>query len=216
MGPGGPRRGWWLPYREVCVVADRPQVVHTQPGADGDGMVLHREDGPAVVYRDGLSGYFWRGRNVPRWVIEEPTPDRIRNEPGPEIRLAAFDTLTTRTGHVFDDHLDRTLTIPVLDGLQAQGDLLVIPAALAGESAEPDAEWHPVPPEGHVLLDGVHPHVLVADPGTCLWTDGGLFAATAPVYLMHPEHGATGLAPGAYVTRRQREWRRVTLEWAGD
>ncbi|WP_061296691.1 hypothetical protein [Herbidospora cretacea] len=129
--------------------------------------------------------------------------------------MTTLDTLTTRTGHVFDDHLDRTLTIPVLDGLQAQGDLLVIPAPLAGEPAEPEAEWRPVPPEGHVLLDGVHPHVLVADPGTCLWTEGS-FTATAPVYLMHPEHGATGLAPGTYVTRRQREWRRAAPEWAGD
>ncbi|WP_061296690.1 DUF6745 domain-containing protein [Herbidospora cretacea] len=85
--------GWWLPYREVCVVADRPQVVHTQPGADGDGVVLHKEDGPAVVYRDGLSGYFWRGRNVPRWVIEAPTPGRIQNEPEPEIRLAALQRM---------------------------------------------------------------------------------------------------------------------------
>ncbi len=75
------------------MVADRPQVVHTQPGADDDGVVLHEEDGPAVVYRDGLSGYFWRGRSVPRWVIEGPTPDRIRNEPEPEIRLAAIQRM---------------------------------------------------------------------------------------------------------------------------
>ncbi len=89
------------------------------------------------------------------------------------------------------------------------------PACLLGVSPDPDADWHPVPPEGHVLLDGVHPHVLVADPGTCP-LDGGSFTATAPVYLMHPEHGATGLAPGTYATRRQREWRRVAPEWAGD
>lgn len=33
----------------------------------------------------------------------------------------------------------------------------------------------------------------------------GLFEATAPVYLLHPEHGASGCAPGSYVVRRQRE-----------
>ncbi|TKK90537.1 hypothetical protein FDA94_05970 [Herbidospora galbida] len=125
------------------------------------------------------------------------------------ITLAA---LSTRTGRAFDDHLDRSLTIPVLDGIQAQGDLLVIPAHLLETSPEPDAGWRPVPPEGLVLLDGVHPHVLVADPGTCLSTDGPdgpVFTATAPVYLMHPEHGATGLAPGRYAARRQREWRKT-------
>ncbi len=76
-------------------------------------------------------------------------------------------------------------------------------------------EWRPVPAEEGVLLDGVHPHVLVAEPGTCRvrsylagWSMNvlALFEATAPVYLMHPEHGATGLAPGSYVARRQREW----------
>ncbi len=119
--------------------------------------------------------------------------------------MITLATLSARTGRPFDDHLDRSLTIPVLHGLQAQGDLLVMPVFLVEST-----DWRPVPREGLVLLGGVHPHVLVADPGACLWTDGPdgrAFDATAPVYLMHPEHGATGLAPGRYVTRRQREWR---------
>ncbi|GAB1819422.1 DUF6745 domain-containing protein [Herbidospora sp. RD11066] len=85
--------GWWLPYREVCVVADRPQVVHTQPRSGGDAVVLHRDDGPAVVYRDGRSVHAWRGRRVPRWVIEEPTIGRIGSESDPEVRLAAIERM---------------------------------------------------------------------------------------------------------------------------
>ncbi|WP_062350767.1 DUF6745 domain-containing protein [Herbidospora yilanensis] len=85
--------GWWVPYRQVCVVVDRPAVVHTQPGPQDGEVVVHRDDGPAVVYRDGRPAYAWRGLRVPRWVIEEPTADRIRNEPDPEVRLAAIQRM---------------------------------------------------------------------------------------------------------------------------
>jgi len=61
---------------------------------------------------------------------------------------------------------------------------------------------------------GNNPHTLVADPGTCHLTTAlsdpeGLGLAmienTAPVYLIHPEHGGTGVAPGSWLVRRQRE-----------
>ena len=38
--------------------------------------------------------------------------------------------LTARTGLDVLGHLERQMTIPVTDGIQAQGDLLVIPIAL--------------------------------------------------------------------------------------
>jgi hypothetical protein len=59
-----------------------------------------------------------------------------------------------------------------------------------------------------------YPHTLVADPGTCEWTMAvddrlrlalGAFRTTAVAYLLHPEHGGSGVAPGKYVVRRQRE-----------
>jgi hypothetical protein len=71
-----------------------------------------------------------------------------------------------------------------------------------------------VPVGGVTLVAGVHPHVLVADAGTCQYTldvsdSAGLAVAavraTEPVWLLHPEHGGTGLAPGTWVIRRQRE-----------
>jgi len=51
-------------------------------------------------------------------------------------------------------------------------------------------------------------------PGACRWTTGvrdntglalGVLAATGVAYLVHPEHGGSGIAPGTYVIRRQRE-----------
>ncbi|MEO3886907.1 hypothetical protein [Nonomuraea sp. B5E05] len=128
-------------------------------------------------------------------------------------------SLTRRTGLTVLDHLEQSVRIPVVDGLQAQGDLIVIPLAMVAGSvrARPGAEWEPVPSAGAELLRGEaggNPHTLVADPGTCLWTDQvldsdrlaiGMFQARATVYLLHPEHGGTGCAPGTYVVRRQRE-----------
>jgi hypothetical protein len=128
-------------------------------------------------------------------------------------------SLAQQTGLAVLDHLEQSVRIPVVDGLQAQGDLIVIPLAMLAPSVRPwqDCPWTDVPPEGVELLrggSGGNPHTLVADRGTCRWTtrvtdpDGlaiGIFEATEPVYLLHPEHGASGCAPGAYVVRRQRE-----------
>jgi hypothetical protein len=127
--------------------------------------------------------------------------------------------LTETTGLPVDVHLALDLIVPVNDGLQAQGDLVVVPLAeLAGQVSVPaGARWREVPPEGIELLrggTGGNAHTLVADPGTCVWTDTvtdptgltvGVFEALAPVYLLHREHGGTGIAAGDYVVRRQRE-----------
>ncbi|GAB2617784.1 hypothetical protein GCM10027168_57730 [Streptomyces capparidis] len=126
--------------------------------------------------------------------------------------------LTSRTGLDVLGHLEREVTIPVVDGLQAQGDLIVIPHGMVPNVMVPDhAHWRDVPPSGVELLRsaaGGNPHTLVAGPGTCRWTavardpQGlalGVLAATATVHLIHPEHGGTGIAAGTYVVRRQRE-----------
>lgn len=119
----------------------------------------------------------------------------------------------------FDAHLATDLEIPVLSGLQAQGDLLIIPASLVGGAVRlgQAPAWVSVPAGGVELLRGAaggNAHTLVADPGVCLWTTDvrdderlalGVIQADAPVYLLHREHGGTGLAPGRYVVRRQRE-----------
>ncbi|MFA1552001.1 hypothetical protein [Actinomadura chokoriensis] len=129
-------------------------------------------------------------------------------------------SLSQQTGLTVLDHLEQSVSIPVVDGIQAQGDLLVIPMSeiSASLSLRPNAVWTDIPSEGVELLRGAaggNPHTLVADPGTCRWTiqvgDStglaiGVFEASAPVYLLHPEHGASGCTPGRYVVRRQREY----------
>ncbi|WP_040778037.1 hypothetical protein [Nocardia pneumoniae] len=116
------------------------------------------------------------------------------------------------------DQFQQSVRIPVIDGMHAQGDLIVIPAHLADSvTPRPDAMWRRVPPGGIEVLRGAaggNPHTLVAEPGSCRWTTQvsdptgltlGMFTTDTVAYLMHPEHGATGSAPGAYVIRRQRE-----------
>jgi hypothetical protein len=127
--------------------------------------------------------------------------------------------LTSHTGLDVLDHLEREAAIPVTGRLQAQGDLIVIPFAwLAGQvELWPDPRWQPVPAAGLVLLRsaaGGNPHTLVAGPGRCEWTtavadrtglDLGVLTAAGVAYLLHPEHGGAGIAPGTYLIRRQRE-----------
>lgn len=126
--------------------------------------------------------------------------------------------LLDRTSLDVLDHLEREITVPVIDGLQAQGDLIVIPLdLLTTVTAQPWARWNPVPAGGVELVRGVagnNPHTLAADAGTCHYTaevrdplDLGIaiFENTAPAYLIHPEHGGTGIAPGCWLVRRQQE-----------
>ncbi|WBB61635.1 hypothetical protein O7599_03510 [Streptomyces sp. WMMC500] len=126
--------------------------------------------------------------------------------------------LTARTGLDVLAHLEREVTVPVVAGLQAQGDLIVVPLALLDDVAvPPHTRWTPVPAGGVELLRGAaggNPHTLVADAGTCRWSPRvddpqrlalGVLDAGAVAYLIHPEHGGTGIVPGTYVIRRQRE-----------
>ena len=141
--------------------------------------------------------------------------------------------LTARTGLDVLGHLEREVTIPVIDGIQAQGDLLVVPIAFLAAEPRRDvsivgsARWHEVPAAGVEVLragTGGNPHTLVADPGTCRWTTGvddpqrlalGALSTTGVAYLIHPEHGGSGIAPGTYVIRRQRERSGLTRRPSG-
>lgn len=108
------------------------------------------------------------------------------------------------------DHLDRDELVPVIAGLQVQGDVIVVPVR---PSAKPGAS---VPAEGVAVVrgeNGGHTHLLIgealtwapAGPGVDLGVltvgDGGVG------YLAHTEHGYLAMAPGVYLVRRQREQR---------
>ncbi|MEU4742375.1 DUF6745 domain-containing protein [Actinosynnema sp. NPDC023658] len=85
--------GWWWPRRDVCVVSERPTSVVTEPvpGAEHGETRLHNGDGPALTYPDGWTVHSWHGTPVPRWVIEEPTAERILAERNVEVRRCAVE-----------------------------------------------------------------------------------------------------------------------------
>jgi hypothetical protein len=61
--------GLWWPFANVAFLTDRPSEIHLNAQ-----KLPHREDGPAIVYRDGWSVYAWNGKRVPReWIAETET-----------------------------------------------------------------------------------------------------------------------------------------------
>lgn len=124
--------------------------------------------------------------------------------------MQTYENIMTRHDVEIPEHLVADAVIPILDGPQRQGDLIILPTRPgAGESV-------PVPAEGVPVIrgeNGGNTHLLVAD-GDVSWqaTPGadanlGVFtvAKNAIAYLLHPEHGGQAFAPGSYRIRRQRE-----------
>ena len=121
--------------------------------------------------------------------------------------------LATRHGFEVLEHLEAEAAVPILKGLQAQGDLFIIPAG----NAEPHTDDLKLIPAGGFAVikaaNGGHEHRLFASvPGTALFAfidgsgqDIGVLKCTEPVYSLHVEHGAAGIAPGMFLLRRQRE-----------
>ncbi len=87
--------GWWWPGDGVCVVAERPVEVHTEPppGARRGERRLNHPERPAVRYADGAAVYALYGTAVPRWVVTDPTVARIHGEPNVEVRRCAIERL---------------------------------------------------------------------------------------------------------------------------
>jgi len=124
--------------------------------------------------------------------------------------MATTTELTTATGVSVVTTVD-DIEIPVLSGLQRQGDVMVIPADVATTTA--------VPPAGAAVVrgeNGGNTHAIYAADGPVFCdvqagsaTDLRVALLSVPAgstaYLAHPEHGFMGIGPGSYEIRRQRE-----------
>lgn len=123
--------------------------------------------------------------------------------------MATINELASTTGITVVTEHDADLDIPVLSGMQRQGDVLVLPAAVTADTA--------VPASGTAVIraeSGGNTHAIYAADGPVYCdtnTAGGLRVSTLTVpdgstaYLGHPEHGYMGIGPGSYEIRRQRE-----------
>jgi hypothetical protein len=84
--------GWWWPHLDFVLVSDRPRVVHTEDLGGGTRR-LHHDGGPALVWPDGWSLYFWHGTRVPAWVVERPSVEAIHAELNVEVRRCGIEAL---------------------------------------------------------------------------------------------------------------------------
>ena len=125
--------------------------------------------------------------------------------------MKTIDEVMTKHKVEIPAHLEADAEIHLSTGPIRQGDVFVLP--------QPEgkiAGLKPIPPEGIAVVrgeSGGNTHLLVAegdvmyaprDNGTA--DQGSLLVGDKGVaYLIHPEHGAQGLAPGSYIIRRQRE-----------
>ncbi len=125
---------------------------------------------------------------------------------------ASLSTLIDRHNIDVLDHLDREALVPVVSGLQRQGDVIVVPtlngprattkvatAGVAVVRGEAGGNTHTIVAEGNVYCDVREASASNLTLATLTVTEG------ATAYLAHPEHAYSGIGPGTYELRRQRE-----------
>ena len=79
--------GWWAPYEGMVILQDRPSSIKFD-----DQNRLHCEDGPSILYRDGLSVHSWHGVRIPsEWIESPPTADVAIQWENLEQRRAACE-----------------------------------------------------------------------------------------------------------------------------
>ena len=79
---------WWA-YAKAAILCDRPLILRR----DSQGR-LHNENGPAVVFRNGVELYTWHGSWVPEEAVRSPaslTKLRIQAENDPQARAALIE-----------------------------------------------------------------------------------------------------------------------------
>lgn len=120
-----------------------------------------------------------------------------------------MNDLIESTGLAVLTELDRQLEIPLLSGMQRQGDVLIRPANVTATN--------PVPAHGTPVVrgeSGGNTHAIQADgevycdvrtPTPDDLTVALLTVVSGEAVLCHPEHGFNRVAPGTYEIRRQRE-----------
>ncbi len=116
--------------------------------------------------------------------------------------------LLTRYEVEIPPHLIADAEIPVSTSLHRQGDVLVRPMR-AGKVAG----LQPIPSEGVAVVRGEagrNTHLLVGSGQWAAKSDAMTYGTLLvgeddTAYLLHPEHGATGIGAGCYILSGQRE-----------
>lgn len=128
------------------------------------------------------------------------------------MNAITLDQAIDRFGVDVLEHLDRAVSVPVVDEIGRQGDVLILvkprgkkattPVPAAGFPAvrgEAGGNTHLLLADGPVFYDQLAVSPQALDLGVLTIPAGSV------AYLAHPEHAYLGIAPGNYVLRRQRE-----------
>lgn len=148
---------YWL-HERFCIVSEHPQFIKL----DQHGQV-HCDDGPAILWRDGLPQYFIHGISVTRQVVEQPQTipaSRILNERNLEVRRVMIQRygeskfLVDSGAHLIHEDECGALYRQDLDGDEALQMVCV-----TNSTPEPDGTFKRyylrVPPEVTTAKEGV-------------------------------------------------------------
>lgn len=127
--------------------------------------------------------------------------------------MQTLTEILTRHDIAVADELLADLVVPVLDGVQRQGDVLIVPRAPLSAAERKDCV--PVPREGIAVVVGEatgNTHMLDGVGVLFGRRTAGLVMGVVEVpegtvgYLIHTdEHGANAMAPGTYALHGKRE-----------
>lgn len=127
--------------------------------------------------------------------------------------------LTNQFGTELLDHLPNDVEIPIVQGSQRQGDVLIRPSK-DGEVLLDEVSTAPLIPMAGVPVvrgeNGGNTHLLVGEgdvrylpaketTATSLILGSLLVGEGSVAYLTHPQHGFMGIGSGTYIVKRQRE-----------
>ncbi|MEV0294196.1 DUF6745 domain-containing protein [Nocardia sp. NPDC050710] len=166
--------GWWWSFDHVCIMAERPTSLHTEPTPAGrhNELRLHHFDLPAIGFADRSGVYVQRGTIVPDWVVLDPSADRIGRERNAEIRRTTIERIGWDT-YIDDAEL---VLIGEADDPGNPGSTLRLydpPAGWGRRSRPLLAENGSVEPDGHRRRYGLHVPIWIDDPlAAAGWTYG--------------------------------------------
>ncbi|MEV5572874.1 DUF6745 domain-containing protein [Spirillospora sp. NPDC052269] len=150
--------GWWWPYERLVIISARPSELHRdEPGR------LHRGDGPALAFPDGLALHAWRGMPIPSDFVASLTGltvERIGQEENAELRrvmleIFGYDRYLAETG-AKPVHKDET---GVLWRIDLWNDEDIVMVEVINSTPEPDGTYRQyylrVPPSTRTAREGV-------------------------------------------------------------
>lgn len=154
--------GWWWPYENFVLVAERPTTLHRDENAR-----LHSGEGPALAFPDGFALHAWRGMPIPADFVSGLGPqgsgldaNRIRGEDNAELRrvmleIYGYDRYLAEVG-ARPLHRDAT---GVLWRIDLPDDEPVTMVEVLNSTPEPDGSirtyWLRVPPNTRTAREGV-------------------------------------------------------------